>query len=520
MELIMGIDLGSTSIKAVIYDPQGNMVSMACQPTKLSYPDSSHPSWSVWDPNDIWDSVCETVRQALEPLADKTHVRVVAVTGFGMDGLPISSAGESLYPLISWHCPRTNDIAQTYSDRVGQLNIFKESGAQMMTIHSIYRMMWMKQNHPEILDKTDKWLLIEDFVNFKLCGEKATDFSMAWNTSVLDQKNKRWSENLISEAGIPERIFPDIRQSGSVLGNVTKLAAEQTGLSPSTSVVLGGHDYICAALAVGAVNNDAVMDVTGTWEMVLQASDVLSHDEKIFNSGYYVENHVAKDRYCFVASTVCGDMTEWFKDNLSHEERYIQQQHQCSSVWEPLMKNADKASVGANGCFFLPHFSGAGSPIMDPHSMGAYIGLSNIVTKNDLIRATIEGLDYQFCHMVEALENALSISPGKIIAVGGATKNSFWMQNKADVCGKLIEVPDLYEATPLGAAMLAGIGVGIYKDEADAIMQVKRPSTSYEPDQEKYKQYSEYYNEIYKKIYDSLREVNHRISKRFRACNE
>ena len=102
----------------------------------------------------------------------------------------------------------------------------------------------------------------------------------------------------------------------------------------------------------------------------------------------------------------------------------------------------------------------------------------------------------------------------------GATKNSFWMQNKADVCGKLIEVPDLYEATPLGAAMLAGIGVGIYKDEADAIMQVKRPSTSYEPDQEKYKQYSEYYNEIYKKIYDSLREVNHRISKRFRACNE
>lgn len=515
MAYLMGIDLGSTSIKAVIYDESGNLVSEASHPTVLSHIDSDHPTWSVWEPQKIWDSVCDAVSNALALLANKADVKGVAVTGFGMDGLPISADGEYLYPLISWHCPRTNEIAQAFSERIGQKKIFDISGGQLMTIHSIYRMMWMQENHPEIMEKTDQWLLIEDFINYKLCGEKATDYSMGWNTSVLDQKNRCWSDELINAAGVPKHIFPEIRQSGSVLGNVSQAASSRTGLSPGTKVVLGGHDYICAALAVGAIDDDVVMDITGTWEMVLQASDVLSHDQKIFESGYYAENHVAKDRFCFVASTVSGDMTEWLKDNLSYEE-LLMEKEQGIGVWESLMNKARKSPAGANGCFFLPHFSGAGTPILDANSMGAYVGLSNSVTKADIIRATIEGLGYQFYQMVEALEEALSITPGKILAVGGATKNTFWMQNKADVCGKVIEVPDVYEATPLGAAMLAGIGTGVYKDEQDAIQSVYRPGVVYEPDQALVKKYTEYYHEVFKGIYAALKPVNHRISHKFR----
>lgn len=515
MAYLMGIDLGSTSIKAVIYDESGKLVSESSHPTVLSHIDNDHPTWSVWEPEKIWGSVCDAVSHALVPLSNKADVKGVAVTGFGMDGLPISADGEYLYPLISWHCPRTNGIAQAFSKRIGQSKIFDISGGQLMTIHSIYRMMWMQQNHPDIMEKTDQWLLIEDFINYKLCGEKATDYSMGWNTSVYDQKNKCWSDELIKASGVPKHIFPELKQSGSVLGNVTNAAAVQTGLSPNTKVVLGGHDYICAALAVGAINNDVVMDITGTWEMVLQASDTLSHNKKIFDSGYYVENHVAKDRFCFVASTVSGDMTEWFKDNLSFEELQIEKQKGIAA-WETLMNKARKSPAGANGCFFLPHFSGAGTPILDANSMGAYVGLSNSVNKEDMIRATIEGLDYQFYQMVEALEEALTITPGKILAVGGATKNAFWMQNKADVCGKIIEVPDVYEATPLGAAMLAGIGTGVYEDELDAIQSVYRQGIVYEPNLALVKKYSEYYHEVFKNIYGALQDVNHNISYKFR----
>lgn len=515
MAYLMGIDIGSTSIKAVVYDETGQMVSEGSKPSELTFADSEHKAWSVWDPQKVWSAVCESVQQAMAPIADKSKVVGVAVTGFGMDGLPIGKDGQCLYPLISWHCPRTNDIAKAFSDKLGQQNIFNISGGQYMAIHSIYRMMWMQKNHPEIIEKTDKWLLIEDFINFKLSGIKATDFSMAWNTSVLDQKNKKWSDELIEKAGVPKRIFPEIKQSGTVLGNVTTQAQNQTGLSGSTKVVLGGHDYICAALATGAIDDDVVMDVTGTWEMIVQSSSVLSHESRIFESGYYVENHVAKDKYCFVASTVSGNMTEWLKDNLSFEELQMQEQ-QGINVWQSLMDKARKSPAGANGCFFLPHFSGAGTPLLDPSSMGAYIGLSNTVTKSDIIRATIEGLDYQFRQMVEELQSALCISPSKILAVGGATKNEFWMQNKADVCNKLIEVPIVYEATPLGAAMLAGLGVGIYSSEEQAIERVKKPCKVYEPDAKLTEKYSEYYNEVYKDIYISLKEVNHKIYKKFK----
>ena len=490
------------------------MAAEGSRPALLSHTDSAHPTWCVWEPRNIWSGVCAAVRQALESLGNTAAVKAVAVTGFGMDGLPLDKEGKPLYPLISWHCPRTNDIAREFSEWVGQEHIFDITGAQMMTIHSIYRMMWMKEYHPEILARTDMWLLIEDYVNFMLCGEKATDYSMAWNTSVLDQANKTWSTELISLADVPQSIFPDIHPSGTVLGRLTRKAAAETGLLPETKVVLGGHDYICAALAVGAVDDNVVMDVTGTWEMVLQASATLSHDRRIFDSGYYVENHVAKDRYCFVASTVCGDMTEWLKDKLGAEE-LAEAARTDASVWKLLMDKAQKSPVGAHGCFLLPHFSGAGAPLIDANSMGAYVGLHNAVDKGDLIRATIEGLDYQFYGMIEALEKALSISPERICAVGGATKNAFWMQNKADVCNKLIEVPNLYEATPLGAAMLAGIGVGIYKDERDAVSSVRREGIVYEPDRTRAEQYSEYYHEIYKNIYGALRDVHHTISRKF-----
>jgi len=389
------------------------------------------------------------------------------------------------------------------------------SGAQLMIINSIYRMMWVNENHPEIIEKTEKWLLIEDFINYKLSDVMATDFSMAWNTSVLDQKQKNWSNELIEKAGIPRRIFPDIKPSGTVLGGVTKAAAQLTGLTEGTPVVLGGHDYICATLAVGAVDSDSLMDITGTWEMLVQSTEVFSHDKAIFDSGYYIQNHVLEDKFSFVASVVCGDMLEWFKNQLSFEELQIEETDDIN-VWKTLMDKALKSKAGSNGCFFLPHFTGAGTPTLDSNSLGAYVGLSNQITKGDMIRATIEGLDYQFRQMVEALETALNISPKKIIAVGGATKNEFWMQNKADVCGKTIEVPDVYEATPLGAAMLAGIGVGVYDDEQDAIKQVRRDVKTYEPDHEKSALYDEYYHQIFKTLYASLKETNHIIFDKFK----
>ena len=515
MAYLMGIDLGSTSIKAVVYDETGNMIACGSQPTPLTHDNPDQPTWCVWDPKRIWDCVVYASMEATSKIKNVEEIKAVAVTGFGMDGLPMDRDGNPLYPMISWHCPRTIPQYEAFTRRIGAENIFHRTGKRAQAIDTIYRMQWVQENHPEIMDATDKWLLIEDYINYMLCGVKATDYSMATCTSAFDQRTHDWCDDLLREAGISKSIFPKAYQAGRVLGTILPMAARETGLAPGTVVVLGGHDYICAALATGAIDESVLLDITGTWEMLVLATDQISLTDKLYESGYYLEGHVAKGKCCYVGSTVSGDMTEWMRKNLCAEERMIASAQEVD-VWTAIIDACHKSPPGSNGCMFLPHFSGAGAPNRNPNSMGAYVGLHNAVRKRDMMRSVMEGLDYQFRMMVESFtENRLG-SPQRIIATGGAAYNKFWMQNKADITGHCLEVPELYEATPLGAAMVAGLGIGIYDNEQQAVEAVRRKVTVYEPDHALHEQYNDYYQNIYVHLQDALKDINHAISKRFR----
>jgi len=257
-----------------------------------------------------------------------------------------------------------------------------------------------------------------------------------------------------------------------------------------------------------------VMDITGTWEIVSQASSELILNHTIFNAGLTVESHVAKDQYLISGSSPSALMLEWFRDNYGSEEKLLQQ-HTGQSEWTALMEKAEKVPCGSLGAVFLPHFAGAGAPFNDNRTLGAFVGLSMATDKSCMIRAMIEGLDYQFRGIVEAMEIALQARTHKIIAVGGASRNSFWMQNKADVTGKMIETPDLEEATTLGAALLAGIGVGIYQDEQAAYHRTFKSGKTYQPDLSLTAKYDRYFT-IFKETYANLKTVNWRLFDEFR----
>ncbi len=514
MELLLGIDIGSTSIKANIYNLKGELVAGGKRPTVLSHPYKEHQEWSVWEPDIIWNSVKDSIKEALNKLESRNEIKSVSVTGFGMDGVPIDKSGNWLYPFISWHCPRTEKQCSNWSKKVGAHKIFSISGKQVMHIDTVYRILWMKENHPEIIDKTYKWLLIEDYINYLLCGEVATDYSMASSTSLFDQKEKTWSKELLKEAGIDPSLLSKAFPSGTVLGNVSKKASEATALPETAKVVLGGHDYHCAALAVGAFVPEVVMSVNGTWEMVLQSSTNLKLGKKIFENGINVESHVAKDMYDIVAYSVSGLMYEWLNKTICFEERNEAKNNNISE-WDIMEEKARIAPVGSNGVFFAPYFSGAGSPYIDDRASGAFLGLRNNIDKSSIIRSVIEALNYQFRDMLVAFENAADSSADKIVATGGATKNEFWSQNKADVTGKLIEVPAIEEATPLGAALISGIGTGIYKNAEEANIQTYRVNYVCEPDYKNKSLYDEYY-QIYKKLYPGLKDINDDIYEIFR----
>ena len=509
MPYLIGIDLGSTSLKAVVYDLAGKVAAKASRPTERHNPYADHPDWAIWKPEQIWGGVCEALREAVGKLDDPGEIRAVAVTGMGMDGVPIDAEGHWLYPFISWHCPRTAPQQQWWMEHVGPERQFGITGNPVWAINTALRLLWMREHEPAVLDKADKWLLIEDFVNFMLTGVKATDYSMASNTLLLDQRTRTYSDELLEVSGIDRGLLCDPQPSGTPIGEVHAKAAEATGLPKGTPVVLGGHDFLCGCLPVGAFKPGVVLDVAGTWEIVVAALEQPVLTEEVRKMGWWVDSHVARDTWAAMGSAVAAEMLEWFRDQYGFEERQ-KAQAAGGTDWGHLMAAAAGSPPGANGVMFLPHMSGATIPAPDPSSMGAFVGLRNIVTKADMLRAVVEGLNYQFLQILQGVEAGLGVQPDQFVTVGGGAQNAFWMQNKADMVGKAFETPEIDEATPLGAAILAGIGVGLYQDEQDAFQQVYRPGRVYEPDADLTARYAEGF-ETFQQIYPALKPLHQRL---------
>jgi len=509
MDYLMGIDLGSTSLKAVIYDLDGNAAASGSRATEQFHPDADHPEWVVWQPEQIFGGTAAAIRDAVATLDDPRDVKAVAVTGMGMDGVPLDGDGQWLYPFISWHCPRTGPQLDWWKENIGAEKSFAVGGNPLWHICSALRILWMQEHEPEILARTDKWLLIEDFMNFMLSGRRATDYSMASNTLLFDQHTQTWSDEMLTASGIDGRLLADPHPSGTLLGEITAKAAEATGLAEGTPVVLGGHDHICGTLPVGAFEPGVVLDVTGTWESVLIAMTEPNLTPEFQKTGMMVQSHVAEGRYSAAGATVAADMLEWYRAQFGAEAT-AKAADEGGADWDYLMAAAAESPPGAHRVMFLPHMSGVSCPLVDERSLGAFVGLSNRATSGDFVRAMIEGLDYQFRDIVTTIEANSNAELEKFLAVGGATRNEFWMQNKADVLGCPIEVPDVEEASPLGAAILAGIGVGLYADEQDAFRRVYKPGKTFQPDAELSKFYAEKF-EIYKQLYPALGPISHRL---------
>lgn len=515
MDCLLGIDVGSTSMKALIYDTEGHVLSHASRPQISIANDPAHPNWQVYLPENIWDGIALAIHDAVCQLDASVRICAAAVTGLGADAVPLDEHGAPLYPFINWLCPRTTPQFEWWLEHVGLEKTFQVTGWQPFVWSTVLRFMWLKENEPEIARQVSKWLIVEDFVNFKLTGKYSTDFTDASPTLLLDQRSLTWSDELLKITGMEKDLFPTPQKSGSFIGEVTSAASEKTGLLPGTPIFQGGHDYLIGALAAGAIQPGAILDVTGTWELVLTPTVTPRWTEEIRDIGLTVEAHAVPDTYCIWGGGTAANMLEWYKDQYGTVALQRAEAGQ-GNVWSNLMQEAHSSPAGANGIFFLPHFNGTTCPNLDPRSLGAFLGLNDTTTRSDMLRAVIEGLDYAFLDMLRALEFGCGRKAEKITAIGGAVRNEFWMQNKADVSNCVIDAPELEEATALGAAMLAGMGVGVYGDLEEAASRVYRPGKLFEPDAKLVPMYAELF-EIYREIYPSIKGMNSRIYNRFRV---
>ena len=510
MDYVLGIDLGSTSLKAVVYDLDGNVISKGSHPTESVTPDPEKPNWQVFLPEHIWGGIAAAIRQAASQVKAGDRIRAAAVTGLGADSVPLDERGEPVYPFINWLDTRTTAQYEWWLQHAGLEKTFQITGWQPFVWSTVFRFMWLQEKEPELARRVSRWLIVEDFVNYQLTGKFSTDYTDASPTLLFDQRSLSWSDELLGLAGIKKELLPTPQPSGSYIGEVTSQAAKATGLPAGIPIFQGGHDYLVGALAAGAVSPGVFLDVTGTWELVITPTKSPSWAPELRELGLTLEAHAAPGTYALWGGGTAASMLEWYKDQVGCLSAGAER-----NIWSTLMNEARTSSPGANGIFFLPHFNGTTCPTLDPFSLGAFLGLNDTTKRCDLVRAVIEGLDYAFYDMLQAVERGAGAPAEKITAIGGAVRNDFWMQNKADVSGRLIEAPEIEEATALGAAMLAGTGAGFYTDLNEAVQRVQKPGRRFEPDPGLTPLYAELF-QVYKEVYPTLKSLNQRIYDHFR----
>jgi len=496
MDYFLGIDLGSTSLKAIVYDTEGRLIARGDRPTLKFHPT---PDATVWDPDQIWNDTAAACRDAVAQMPNPAAIKGVAVTGMGMDGVPMDENGNWLYPFISWHDTRTGPQFDWWVKTIGVDKTFSIGGNPVWPINSALRMLWIREHEPKIFKRTFKWLLIEDFVNFKLTGRYVSDYSMSSCTMLFDQRTRNWSDEMCSLAGIPKQILPEVFSSSTFLGEITSAAAEQTGLVPGTPIYLGGHDHLVSAIPSGAFRAGAVMNITGTWETVNMISSEPATNPVLGHSGITLQSHAVREKYSLWGGNPAGSALDWFRHEVAG-----------SAPWETLIELAGASKPGAGGVLFLPHLTSSSCPVVDPKALGAFAGLSGLTKQGDLVRAVIEGLDYQFLDTVRTMEELTGNQAMEFLGVGGAIRNTFWMQNKADMVGRPYCIPEVEEATVLGAAILAGIGAGAYRDEEDAFTRVCHSQIIYEPDLKLTTFYAERF-EIYRELFRAVSPIHHRL---------
>lgn len=496
--LLVGIDIGTTNIKAIAVEPDGQVVAGASLPTPTHIP---RPGWAYYEPAEIWETTVATLRRALGTI-DPARVAGVAIASMGEAAVPIDRHGEPTYQAIAWFDRRTQPQADWLAQTIGKDTLFAISGLALLPIFGLCKLLWLKENEPEAFARTNRWLHMADYIAFQLSGAQATDYSLASRTLALDLRRRVWDINLLQTVGIPADILAPLTQSGTAIGRVTGEAAGATGLPVGACVAAGGHDHVCGAFGAGVVEPGMVLNSLGTAEALFLPLDAPIMNPQLGREGYTQGAHVVPDRYYVLGGLhASGASVEWIRTVVGEGIDYA-----------TLIQEASEAPLGSCGAVFLPHLRLSNPPFDDPLARGAFVGLTTDISRGAMMRAVFEGLAYDARQSLAPLLAHAGSSAREIIAIGGGTRNRLLLRLKATVLNRPIAVCEMEEGTTFGAALLAGIGSAVYPDFPAARRAVPAHDEIVEPDERQVEFYDRCFREVYAQLYQTLRPINHALA--------
>lgn len=503
---LLGLDVGTTGCKAVIFTPSGELVSDAYGEYRLYH---RRPEWSELNPEEVWKAVMSTIRSSVQNAkVNPGQIAALSTSVLGEAFFPIDRKGRPLYWSMTTFDARAEEQTCWWEENFGADEMYRITGQPLtssMPIYTLPKIQWLREKEPAVIKKAWMFLCWEDYVNLKLCGRPVMDYSVATRTMMFDIRKKVWSSDILEEAQIDERLLSEVTPSGTVIGEVSGRAAEEVGLCEGTIVVTGGHDQPCGALGAGITKTGPAMDATGTVECIAVVQKELTLTERMRLQGFAVHCYVVDGKYFMLGFNPSGGVIlRWFRDNFAEKDKE-DARRMGVDVYDLLTSEASKAPPGSVGLFLLPYFEGSGTPTFNRRARGVFFGFSLAHSKREVVRAILEGLTYELRSNIEAIEgNGTDIT--ELRAIGGGARSRFWLQLKADITQREVIVPKVTESAALGAAILASVGAKIHHNAEEAVKAIYTAKDSFMPVVERSSIYDKHYS-LYRKLYSVFENV-------------
>ncbi|NLD46557.1 MAG: xylulokinase [Clostridiaceae bacterium] len=498
MSFLLGIDIGTSGTKTVLFDVNGNTVASALEEYPLYQPNLG---WAEQDPEDWWRATYTTIKAVIS----KSGIQASDIKGVGLSGqmhgaVLLDKDYNVLRKAIIWCDQRSFLECDQITSIIGRERLIEITANPALTGFTASKILWVKNNEPQIFEKVNKILLPKDYIRFRLTGEFATEVSDASGMQLMDIPGRKWSSEVLGKLGIEQSMLGKLYESQEISGKVNRAASEITGLKEGTPVAGGAGDQAAGAVGNGIVKTGVVSSTIGTSGVVFAFSENVSIDPK---GRVHTFCHAVPNTWHIMGVTQgAGLSLKWFRDNFCIEEKRTADLLKIDP-YVLMDQEAEKVTAGCNGLIYLPYLMGERTPHLDPNAKGVFFGLSAKHEKPDMIRSVMEGVVYSLKDCLEIIRE-MGVDVSEVRASGGGGKSKLWRQMQADVFGKEITTINSSEGPALGVALLAGVGTGVYSSVNQACEAVIKVKTKQSADMEINSKYEKFYG-IYKQLYNSLK---------------
>ena len=496
MDVLLGIDVGTSGTKSVLTDAEGRVLGISHRTYAF---DTPHVGWAEQDPEVWWQATVETVREVL----DRAPVAPSLIRGVGFSGqmhgvVPLDRRHRPVRPAVLWADQRGAPQVRWIYERVGRERLARLTCNPVATGFMAVSLLWMREHEPEQFRRVRTAILPKDYVRMRLTGEIGTDVTDASSSLLFDTAGRRWSDELLDLLDLSREILPNVGESQDLAGEIVESAARSTGLPRGTPVVLGGGDQPIQAVGNGIVSPGVASSTIGTGGQFFTPAERPAYDPDLRTHTFC---HAVPGMWNVMGASLCAGMAlRWFQENVAD-----------GASFESLSDAASSVPAGSDGLIFLPYLVGERTPHMDPNARGMFFGLTLRHTRAHMARAIMEGVAFALRDSMEILRG-LGLRMDRILASGGGAQSAIWRQIQADVFGRPLYATCAQEQAGLGAALVAGVGVGLYASVEQACQEtVRADDTPTTPDSGRVQLYDRMY-EIFTELYHSNRESFSRLS--------